>query len=88
MKKHIDIVVSELCNEIDYWKERAHYFESLYKEERDDSIRQTNERLEEAKKGVGMALMFALSCSDGPNGELVINKENRKDLAGYLENQS
>ena len=71
----------QLCEEVDYYKEKAEYFENLYKQERDKYSRQLNDSLEEAKKGVGQALMFALSVSDDANGNLVITKENRKQLA-------
>lgn len=85
--KTYDILVSDLCEEIDFWKERANHFERLYEEERNHSIQVSNERMKEAKKGVATALMFALSCSDAPDGSLIINRENRKDLANHLKQE-
>ena len=61
-----------------YWKE-------MYETERDENNKQLNERLEQSKKGVANALMFALSVSDDENGNLVISKENRKSLAENLK---
>ena len=71
----------QLCEEVDYYKEKAEYFENLYKQERDKYSRQLNDSLEEAKKGVGEALMFMLNVTDDAEGNLVIKKENRKQLA-------
>jgi hypothetical protein len=42
-----------------------------------------NDNLETAKQGVANALRFALLVSDDENGNLVISKDNRKDLAEF-----
>jgi hypothetical protein len=70
-----------LCGEIDDLKEAVAYWKQMYETERDENTKQLNDRLEESKKGVANALMFALSVSDDENGNMVVSKENRKALA-------
>ena len=79
--KTINIEFNRLCDEIDYWKDRADHFESMYKEEMAREAIAVNERLLEAKKGVANALMLALCVKDDENGNLIIEKEDRKALA-------
>lgn len=83
--KTADIKFLELCDEIDYWKERAEMWEQRYKQERDENIAFVNNRLEETKKGVGIALMLALSVRDNEDGSLSIGKEDRLMLAEQLK---
>lgn len=78
--KTTEIKFYELCDEIDYWKERAKNAEADAKHWRDKYSEQTNQRLESAQKGVADALMFALSVRDDENGNLVIDKDTRKEL--------
>lgn len=76
--------VIDLCNQIDYWKDKAMTYKKLYEDEIKQRSIESNERLEDAKRGVGQALMFALSVKDDQDGNLIINKEDRKLLAkGY-----
>ncbi len=70
-----------LCEEIDDLKEAVAYWKQMYETERDENTKQLNDRLEESKKEVANALMFALSVSDDENGNMVVSKENRKALA-------
>jgi hypothetical protein len=77
----IDYKFAELCDEVDRWKDKAEYWKAKYDEEIQASIKQSNESMEIAKKGVANALMFALSVKDDKNGNMVIEKENRKTLA-------
>ncbi len=70
-----------LCEEIDELKEQVSHWKKMYEEEKDTNIKQTNERLEETKKGVANALMFALSVKDNPDGSLSISKQDRKELS-------
>lgn len=79
--KTIEIEIHRLCDEIDYWKDRAEHFEELYKEELASEAIRINERLLNAKEGVAKALMLALSVTDDKDGNLVIKKEDRKMLA-------
>lgn len=82
--KQIDKTVSDLCNEVDYWKEQANYYYELYEKEKKENIEHSNERLADAKKGVANALMFALAVREDGNGNLVTPKEDRNQLAkGY-----
>ena len=70
-----------LCEEIDDLKEAVEYYKNLYETERASNNKMLKDNLDSAKKGVANALRFALSISDDENGNLVISKENRKDLA-------
>lgn len=79
--KTIDIVVHDLCEEVDYWKELAEKYEALYKEQLTREAEESNRRLKEAQKGVANALMFALSVSDNEDGSLSVSKEDRALLA-------
>lgn len=82
--KRNELLAMELCEEIDWWKERANHYEKLYKEEVALNVQQTNERLDQAKKSVGFALQLALSVRDNEDGSISISKENRKHLADNL----
>ena len=79
--KTIDIKISELCDEIDYWKDLAKNYKEKYEKERDDHISRINKQLEDSQRGVANALMFAMSVRDDENGNMVIDKESRKKLA-------
>jgi hypothetical protein len=70
-----------LCQEIDDLNESVEYWKSLYEAERKINNDRLNENLESAKQGVANALRFALSVSDDENGNLVISKDDRKQLA-------
>ena len=76
-----DLKFSDLCREIDYWKNIAK--EALKDAEywKGEYMKHLNNSLASAQKGVADALMFALSVTDDENGNLVIPKESRKNLA-------
>lgn len=71
----------ELCEEIDHYKSEAEYWEQKYRDLLSEYTEYTQNHFEQTQKDVGNALMFALSASEGPNGELLIDKEARKQLA-------
>jgi hypothetical protein len=79
--KTADIKFLDLCDEIDYWKERAMQAEKDAEYWQQEYSKHLNESLVSAQKGVANALMFALSVRDDENGNLVIDKENREKLA-------
>lgn len=79
--KTVDYKFHQLCEEIDYWKEQAGYYKAKYEEEIQRSVEETNRQLEESKRGVANALMFALSVKDNEDGSLSISSEDRKQLA-------
>lgn len=83
--KHIDLLVSELCEEVDHYKNEAAYWKEKYEKERAENMKQLDRELEMAKKGVANALMFALAVKDSKNGDLVISKEDRKELANRID---
>jgi hypothetical protein len=78
--KTIDLKFSELCHEIDYWKSEAEYYKEKYESELRQSIETSNERMDEARKGVANALMFAFSVTDSEDGSLSISPDDRKFL--------
>ena len=82
--KSIDLLVSDLCQQIDDIKEERDYWHNMFIEERGSKIRMENERFEQTKKDVGNALLFALSVKEGADGSLVIPKSERKALADAM----
>ena len=76
-----DIKFLQLCNEIDQWKDEANYWKEKYEELQKEYSEHINQSLVSAQKGVANALMFALSVKDDENGNLIIDKESRKELA-------
>jgi hypothetical protein len=77
----IDIKFSELCDEIDYWKSVAHDAEKKYNELRKEYSKLTYDNLISSQKGVADALMLALSIRDDENGNIIIDKKSRKNIA-------
>jgi hypothetical protein len=76
-----DRTVLSLCYEIDDLKDQVEYWKTKYEAEIQENIQRTNESIENSKKGIANALMFALSVRDDENGNLVIDREDRKTLA-------
>jgi hypothetical protein len=79
--KTVDVKFLQLCNEIDQWKDEANYWKEKYEELNKEYSQHLNQSLASAQKGVANALMFALSVKEDENGNLIINKESRKDLS-------
>ena len=73
--------VKSLCEEIDYLKEEIMCLEELYESEKMKNISMTNENLKRAQIDVANTLRFALCVKDNENGDLVISKEDRKNLS-------
>lgn len=85
MERKIDLLVSDLCDEIDELRHKVGYWKAKYIEERDARNIELNERLEESKKGVANALMFCLAIKDNEDGSLSITKEGRQSLAENIK---
>ena len=77
----IDIKFHELCDEIDYWKGQAEYYKDLYEKEVMQRNVESKERLLQTQKDVANTLMFALHATDDKDGNLVIDKKSREELA-------
>lgn len=77
----VDRTFYSLCDEIDDLKEAVAYWKQRYENEVQERNTEWKERNEQAMQGVANALRFALAVSDDENGNLVISKENRKELA-------
>lgn len=76
-----DRTVQSLCIEIDDLRSERDYWKCKYENEVRERIDETNERFKSVQKDLGNALMFALSVTDDAEGNLVIPKEKRKELA-------
>ena len=87
MKNTFDRTIYSLCKEIDDLKEEVSFWRDLYEKENRENMEMINKNLEESKKGVVTALMFALSTRDDENGNLIIDKENRQQLAEHFDNK-
>ncbi len=81
MNNTFDRAIFSLCSEIDELKNEVNFWREKYKEENKNYCELLNSNLETSKKGLANALLFAISCSDDENGNLVIKKEDRKTLA-------
>ena len=79
--KTTDIKFYELCDEIDYWKEKASAAAIDVEYWKGEYSKQLHEGLISSQKGVANALMLALSVQDGADGSLILDKESRKKLA-------
>jgi hypothetical protein len=77
----------DLCEEIDYWKDRARKAEKDAEHWQTEYTKHVNEGLASAQKGVANALMFALSVRDDEDGNLVIDKDKRQKLAENLKTE-
>lgn len=64
-------LVSELCEEVDRWKEEAKYWKEKYEEERLSSTKFMNKTMEDQKKQIGQLLSLSLRAVDTPDGVLI-----------------
>jgi hypothetical protein len=80
-----DMTVYSLCDKIDRLEDEVAHWRQKYENEVSERNAEWKERGDEAMKGVANALMFALSVSDDANGNLVISKDNRQNLAENWE---
>lgn len=87
MKPRSEILMVDLCEEIDHWKSEAEYWKGQYESEVKESNRHLTERMAEAQKGIGQMLSLALSVTDNPDGSLSISKENRLTLAESFKSE-
>ena len=85
-ENRIDLLVADLCEEIDELKLDRDYWKKMYIEERDARSIEMNDRLKDSQKGVANALMLALCVKDNPDGSLTISNEDRKQLAENIKN--
>lgn len=81
-----DELTYDLCAEIDDLRRQVTYWREKFEEERNERSSLLNSQLETAKQGVANALMFALSVKDDANGNLIIDRESRKQLAENYKN--
>ena len=79
--KTVNIKFYDLCDEIDYWKNKANYYKKQFEEERKARSILLNETMLSSQKGIANALMLTLSVEDNKDGSLSISKENRKVLS-------
>lgn len=79
--KTIERNIAGLCERIDDLEQEVEYWKSKYETEVKERNEDLNSRMDETRKGVANALMFALSVKDDENGNLIISNEDRKELA-------
>lgn len=78
-----DLTVMELCEKVEYWKQRAEYFECLYENEREEHWKTNQEHFKTVQQNLSDTLMLCLSTVEDGNGNLIINKEDRKALVEH-----
>jgi hypothetical protein len=81
MTNTFDKTVRSLCSEIDHLNEEVLYWKGKYEEEKKSYNKMLSDSLEESKKGIANALLFAISVEENGNGDLIIPKNKRKALA-------
>lgn len=80
-----DTTVSSLCYEINLLNDELDFYKNKCKELEEEVLLTLSERLKESKRGLGQAIMLALSVAESPDGSLSISKESRKVLAESLK---
>lgn len=76
-----DRTIKSLCTQIDNLEEEVEYWKDKYESEIRQQAIESKQRMEEAQRGVANVLMFALSVRDDENGNLIISKQDRKELS-------
>lgn len=76
-----DRTLLSLCNEIDRLREAVEHWKEMYETERAENIKVMNENMNRAKVDLGKTISLVLAMSEDGDGNLLINKENRKALA-------
>lgn len=78
--KTIEVKIYDLCEEIDYWKEKTEKAEKdaeYWRKQYDELL---NQNIKSANEGVANALRFALAIKEDEKGNIVIDKESRETL--------
>ena len=70
----IDIKFAELCDEVDYWKQKAEYWKQEYDTVRIKHLQSMNDSIDNGKEQIGMMLSAVL------DPDSVINKGHQKIL--------
>lgn len=84
-----DRTVFSLCLEIDGLKEDVKYWKQMYDDEFKRNNDMVNNNLKNAQQDLANVFAFALAVRDDKDGNLVIDKDDRKILAERLkENRS
>jgi len=78
-----DSTVKELCRKIDRLRAEVEFWQEKTEELQEELSESQRQHMSSVMDGVGNAIMFALSVKDDADGNLVISKENRKDLANH-----
>lgn len=87
MTSRIDTLVSDLCEEIDTWKQEAKYWKEKYKESHADHMKLLNENLEYNQIMIGSILSIAFNSSEDENGNLVIDRSGRENIVDHIKGQ-
>lgn len=87
MKSRIDTLVSDLCEEIDMWKQEAKYWKEKHDQASADHIKTVNESIKSNESMIGNLLMVALNSSEDENGNLVIDRTGRENIVDHIKGQ-
>lgn len=82
-----DRTVRSLCDEIDYLKSAVKHWRTKYEEQLAENVQASRESLKQAQEGVASALLFALSVQENDNGDLVLPKDSRAELAQVFSDE-
>jgi hypothetical protein len=82
-----DFLFSQLCDEVDYWKQEAEYWKQKYEKERTEFSKHVDDQIKDANKQIGTLLSFALNITDNADGSLSMSAEKRAELANDLEDK-
>lgn len=79
------ITICQLCNDVDYWKNLAQYYQKKCQELHNELTSTINKNYEDTMKSVGQMLTLALNIEEDGNGGLVINPENRQNILNSIK---
>jgi hypothetical protein len=78
MWKRFDILISDLCEELDREKENSLYWKDKYEQVVKEKEELFQSSVDHNKKMLGNMLSFALRTKEDNEGNLVMSKENRE----------
>lgn len=80
-----EILILDLCDEIDYWKQKAAYWEAEYNKMRDEYNQHLNESISRTREMTGTLLTMALCAKEDENGNLSFDKDARKLITDKIK---
>lgn len=77
MMPRYDILVSDLCEEIDELREQRDYYKKMYEEERNKFSAHIDQSLKNSWEGMGNWMNFLLNTKQTDEGLLIIQKQDQ-----------